>query len=395
MARGGMRGRGGMNRSMGGRPPYKVKMFLPRHPFDLALCESSFPRVKAAPDESAFTQALLKRNSDLSPTPAEQTAILNLVTKIQTVLDNLVVAPGNFDACQLDEVRQVGSFKKGTMVTGHNVADIVVILKTLPTREAVEALGNKVREDLKNLMKNEIVPKGEQLSHATNERGFEVSNSFACVRVMVTTLHHNIRKLDPEIHLDQKIMQSHLAAIRHSRWFEENAHHSSIKVLIRLLRDVKNRFEGFEPLTPWMLDLLAHFAIMNNPSRQALPINVAFRRVFQLLAAGLFLPGSAGITDPCEGVSLRIHTVMSLEQQDVCCLTAQTLLRVLSHGGFKQILGIEGSNNIAKEMSVWDGVVVSPLDKAYENPPEKKEGDEDEDMEEGEGDESMETQEVQ
>lgn len=223
----------------------------------------------------------------------------------------------------MGEVRQVGSFKKGTMVTGRNVADIVVILKTLPTKEACNALARKVGDELKNPVKTEVITKGDTTRIVNHERGFDVSNAQARVRVLIATLPKNIRKLEPATHLNAKLMQNHLAAIRHSRWFEENAHHSSIKILIRLLRDLSTRFNGFQPLNPWMLDLLAHFAIMKNPSRQALPINLAFKRVFQLLAAGLFLPGSAGITDPCENVHSRIFTSLSLEQQDVCCMTAQ------------------------------------------------------------------------
>lgn len=255
-------------------------------------------------------------------------------------------------------------------MAGNNVAEIVVILKTLPTKEACDALSKKVEADLKNLMMTEVVTKSDTIVKTLHERGFDIANSQARVCVFIATLPQNIRKLEAEIHLDAKAIQSHLAAIRHSRWFEENAHHSSIKVMIRLLRDVTIRFEGFAGLSEWMVDLLAHMVIMKNPNRQALPINVAFRRVFQLLAAGLFLPGSAGITDPCEDGHIRVHTALTLEQQDMVCMTAQTLLRVLSHEGWNHILGLEGNSAIIKEMSVWNGVVVSPLQIVFERPKE-------------------------
>lgn len=387
MARG--RGRGGPMRGgmrPGPRPlPHGVKpMYHPRHPFDLALCEPSFPRVKPPQDETAFTNALMKRNADLSPTQKEHTAVLNLMTKVQSVLDRLIITPGSFDACQIEEMREVGSYKKGTMITGHNVADLVVILKTFPTREAVDKFALKVHEDLQAACGPDSKP---EVTLAITERGFELSMAGATVRILVTTVVQNLRKLNPELHLDAKIIQSHLAAVRHSRWFEGNAHHSSIKVLIRLLRDLRKRFDGLEPLSPWMLDLLAHNAILNNPGRQALPINVAYRRCLQLLAAGLFLPGSASINDPCEASNMRVHTAMTLEQLDQVCLTAQTLLRVLAHGGYKRIL--EGNSpDITSDTSVWEDVVVSPLDKAYEKPPEKKD---DEEMEDSTAEETMET----
>ncbi|KAG0424874.1 hypothetical protein HPB47_027917 [Ixodes persulcatus] len=337
--------------------------------------EQLFQRVKPAPDDSALTQALLKKNQDLTPTSAEQTAILNLVTKIQAVLDNLTVAPGSFEACQIEEVRQVGSFKKGTMMVGNNSADIVVILKTLPTGEAVQALANKVLEEVK------AADPALKVTQQVTEAGFDLKGPDGAVaKILISTVPQNLRKLDPELH-----SRWWLARARAAAQLCQNAHHSSIKVLIRILRDLRSRFEGFQPLTPWIIDLLAHYAIMHHPSRQPQAINIAFRRVLQLLAAGLFLPGSAGIPDPCEGGTFRVHTIMSLEQQDLVCLTAQNLLRILSHGGYKSVLGIE----IETETTVLEGVVITPLTKAYEKLPEKKE---DEEMDQEEED-TMETQE--
>jgi len=47
-----------------------------------------------------------------------------------------------------------------------------------------------------------------------------------------------------------------MAMIRHTRWFEEHANQSSVRILIKVLKDIKRRYEGFKALDVWSLELL-------------------------------------------------------------------------------------------------------------------------------------------
>lgn len=129
----------------------RVDGYYPRFkrplPFDQYLVKNHyFPRVPEG-DDTTVTQALLTRNTILMPTTAESAAINQMVTKVKKILETIMNTPkSNID---IHEVQEVGSYKKGTMLTKSNSADLVVILKSLPTVELVMNLGQKIVDDLK------------------------------------------------------------------------------------------------------------------------------------------------------------------------------------------------------------------------------------------------------
>jgi interleukin enhancer-binding factor 2 len=120
---------------------------------------------------------------------------------------------------------------------------------------------------------------------------------------------------------------NNMAALRHAKWFDENASQSVVKALVRLLKFLKKKHEGLHPLNIWCIEILvrqmmtkyslyslqAHYCVVNTPNRTPLPLALAFRRFFQILSTGMLLPSSPALVDPCDPNS-RIHYSLSLEE---------------------------------------------------------------------------------
>ncbi|KAI1717051.1 DZF domain-containing protein [Ditylenchus destructor] len=113
-------------------------------------------------------------------------------------------------------------------------------------------------------------------------------------------------------------------------------------------------------------DIECHYCVMHTRNRTPLPLAQAFKRFFHILSTGMLLPTSPALVDPCDP-AVRINYSLSLDDMDNICSTAQTLLRVIWHGGAEAVLGMDAKavTNVASELTVWNNVVVTPLEKAY------------------------------
>lgn len=134
------------------------------------------------------------------------------------------------------------------------------------------------------------------------------------------------------------------------------------KALIRVVKDIVDRYTGLQVMNRWAIDVLSHYSISFTRTEQPLPLYHALKRFFQLLSGGMFLPGSAGIPDPCDNGVTTLHSCMTQKQQDRLCMSAQTVTRILSTGsGFETILGLVSDEvSVLENESQWDGVLIQP-----------------------------------
>lgn len=357
------------------QPPHKGGrgVYYQTHmPFDPVCCASVFPGANGTPEEDSFVNAIMVHHSKLTPSPDEQQAVASLVTKVTECLEAIAVYPGKFEQNHIEETRPIGSFKKGTMLAGHCVADLVVILRALPTFEATSTLGQLLKDEF--LSKETDANGDDDPEVHARPYGFDFAYLGATIRVAFSTHQSMIKKTNPEIHISAADQLLALAGIRHARWAEENASHPNVKALIRILKDFRRRFLGFNYLSPWHLDLLAFYAVMQNPSNQPLSLPTAFRRVIQVLSAGLFLPGSAGFIDPCEPNNRRVHSSIPLLQKDEICCAAQTICRIIGQNRYSVLFDVQrgtspmSPESLASLANKLPGLEVLPSETVYVEP---------------------------
>lgn len=172
-------------------------------------------------------------------------------------------------------------------------------------------------------------------------------------------------KLDPGLHLKADVMQKNLAALRHAYWFDEHAGQPAVKMLVRLVKDVKKRTSGFVALDVWTIELLSHYCVTCTPDRSPLPLAHAFRRFFQLISSGFLLHTSVAVADPCDQTR-RINYGFDPSEADAICRTSQFIARLLMHEKYDRLLAVKTPHkDVALENETEPSLNIAPLKEAY------------------------------
>jgi hypothetical protein len=195
------------------------------------------------------------------------------------------------------------------MLTRKITGDLVIFFQTLPTRkfstsiaiwpflaETVKQLGDGIVQ----MLKQGTVQPNEVFGVVPRQYGCDIAGTHAVLKLLIAIPADEFYKLDPGLHIPAEALERNLAALRHALWIDEHAGQPAIKILVRLVKDIKSRCTGLASLDVWTIELLSHYCVTCTPDKDALSLTHAFRRFFQLISSGFLLHTSIAVADPCD-----------------------------------------------------------------------------------------------
>lgn len=278
--------------------------------------------------------SLYRKDTQLNPSNFESFTLNELVTKVMSIIIQMMSAKNEFRTFLIKEIFQVGSFKNGTMRSGKNVADILILVDRIPSMSLIQELSVRMHDLLNDMQSIQIIPKCEYLSVITTNKGIDIFNDCARVSVLIGTYPEYVNKILDE---NLKIAVKHnITAIQHSKFLEENSNPFA-KILSRVLKFIVERNEKLSSINPWMIDAFACYSIFSNYRNIPLSLNEAFLRAFQLLSSGIFT-ALHGVPDPCKNFQFSINQHLTVSEEKDIMEAAQGILNKILAGKINEIL---------------------------------------------------------
>lgn len=361
-----------------------------------------FRRADPIDDETdkKLSELLSKKSSHLTP-PAEELKVhREYYDHIFNLLQGLCC--NEYEDLGMQDVIMIGSYLKGTEGAGDLDGEIVVAFSTLPNIESITKVVRRL-VDMYNRSGSRTASQ-ESMDHSTpGEKGgggYSTNLSGPVITggdenpqdggISEDTIYYSdlstysaniiqrqsgrtvvvrstapvdvIRRASDFNPAYLRPFEETLSAIRHAGWFQQHVTGPKLTIvrdLIRIMNDMRTRLPGLSHLSLWHVELLCQCASLPLDGGECLSSTTTFRRLFQLISAGLFLPGVLSIIDPCEeDRRTGIHVDYSPSQQDDITRCGQYVLRLLSHKQFETVLGVECSSPDVTSDLKLDSVVV-------------------------------------
>ncbi|VIO95229.1 DZF family protein [Brugia malayi] len=253
----------------------------------------------------------------------------------------------------LKGVMRVGLLAKGLLLKTDREVQLVVLCSQPPTRTL---LSKVVR------LLPQVIEKGENEVVTVVEKPDESalllkhSNSDIICRIVLTcvllreehaagegdgaTAAAGAKGAPPKDPLPKVPCLEALAELRHAKWFQVRCSNlQSAAITLRILRDVRQRVQTWQPLKAWMTELLVEKVL----SSLGAPLSPgdAVRRVFEAVASGILFSSGPGLIDPCEKQSVDVLAELTGQQREDITSSSQHALRLIAFNQMYKVLAID------------------------------------------------------
>ncbi|CCD73557.1 DZF domain-containing protein [Caenorhabditis elegans] len=229
---------------------------------------------------------------------------------------------------------RVGIIAKGTFIKGDRCAEVVLTCTPVPTSGLVEQIRRLFGESTTSLT---IEPDPESPSSL-----IVTANYFPNMKCRILITSAVVRKDDDSIvtgcAADKDLCIYALASIRNTKWYDSHCQYlNSCQSVIRLLRDLRNKYPEVACLDDYKMELIVSNIIDSSP--MSLGLSDAFKRIVEALASGYLY--SAILSDPCETSRPNVLDALTDEQKHSLTALAQNFVRQIAFNQIHEILGID------------------------------------------------------